>query len=326
MTSVVGVRFKQAGRVYYFDPAGLEFHVGEWVVVDSPRGPALAQVVIAPDQVISSGITEPLKPVTRKATQEDIEQASDIRLREREALAKCGELAREMNLPMKVIAADCDLEANHVTIFFRSEERVDFRELVKRLGGVLKMRVELRQTGPRDGAKLIGGMGRCGRPLCCATFLTELAPVSIKMAKEQSLPLNPTKISGVCGRLLCCLNYEVDFYRSIREKMPAPGQKVSTSLGEVTVVETSPLRETVLVETESGATAELSLEQVRPPAQPAARRAAGEEPGVEGKPSAGEKPAAQQGPQRRRRRPRRKRKGAATPAGEAPQRPPAQSS
>lgn len=207
--------------MYYFDPGTIELHVGDWVVVESVRGRALAQVVIAPGQVLASQITEPLKPVVRKATQDDVELASDLQQKEREALRKAEAMVSEMNLPMKVVYAECNLEANHVTIFFRAEERVDFRDLVKRLSTALKMRVELRQAGPRDAAKLLGGMGRCGRTLCCATFLTELMPVSIRMAKEQDLPLNPTKISGVCGRLLCCLSYEVDSYRAAKAEKKA---------------------------------------------------------------------------------------------------------
>jgi cell fate regulator YaaT (PSP1 superfamily) len=163
---------------------------------------------------------------------------------------------------MKLISAEYNLDGNHLSFFFSAEERVDFRELVRELTGRFKIRVELRQVGPRDGAKLIGGFGRCGRPLCCMSFLGEFAPVSVKMAKEQNLPLNPMKISGTCGRLLCCLVYENEQYRNMKEKMPKEGQQVSTPMGVVSVVGSNPLKETVLVELESKATVELPLSEV----------------------------------------------------------------
>ncbi|MBI2855037.1 MAG: stage 0 sporulation family protein [Chloroflexi bacterium] len=301
MPNVVGVRFKQARRVYYFDPTNIELHVGDWVVVESARGQSLAQVVIAPDQVLASEVTEPLKPVLRKATQEDVERASDIELKEREALLKASELIREMNLPMKMVAAEINLEANHATLFFRSEERVDFRELVRRLGIVLKMRVELRQTGPRDAAKMLGGIGRCGRTLCCATFLSELTPVSIRMAKEQNLPLNPAKISGVCGRLLCCLAFEVETYKALKNKMPSLGQVVGTAEGNAVVVETNPLREAVMVERQDKTRVELPVAELKPREQ------------VEGQPSEEPQPVAVAAveTQKRHRNRRKKKKSAA---------------
>jgi cell fate regulator YaaT (PSP1 superfamily) len=263
MASVVGVRFRRAGNVYYFDPGELDLQPEEWLVVETAHGPALGRVVITPAQVISSGLNESLKPVLRKALLEDVERAGELEKKEQNALEKCGELIKEMNIPMKVIFAESNLSGNYMTIFFRSEERVDFRDLVKQLSNSLKTRVELRQAGPRDAARLLGGIGRCGRVLCCASFLANLDPVSIKMAKDQNLPLNPSKISGVCGRLLCCLNYEVDFYRSMKEKMPSTGRMVATPLGEATVVGINPLKGTVLVRTES-ASDEVPLADIRP--------------------------------------------------------------
>jgi len=307
MPKVVGVRFRQASRVYYFDPGQLTLHVGDWVVVESARGVSMAQVVISPDQVESIDIQEPLKPVLRLATQEDVEKASDVRQKEKEALLRCGAILGEMRLPMKVFAAECDLDANQVTLFFRAEERVDFRDLVKRLGSDLKMRVELRQTGPRDAAKLVGGMGRCGRTLCCATFLTELAPVSIKMAKEQNLPLNPTKISGVCGRLLCCLSYEVSSYRALKKEMPPIGATVVTPGGPAVVVGTNLLREMVHVKTPKDAILDFKVAEIQV-VEEAAEAVAQTTTSQEQKPSTTEG-------QKKRRRSRRRKK----PAGAAAQ-------
>lgn len=262
MVDIVGVRYKRAGRIYYFDPAGIDLAVGDYVVVETSRGLELGQVVIAPTQVLASEVAKPLRSVVRKATEEDRERARKLEAKEAEALAECGQLVEKLELPMKLITAQYNLEDSRLTIYFSAEGRVDFRELVRQLSGRLKIRVELRQVGPRDGAKLIGGFGRCGRPLCCGTFLSEFEPVSIKMAKEQDLPLNPAKISGVCGRLLCCLGYEYQQYRSMKEKLPREGQQVATPMGRATVVGGNPLEETVLVELEGGASAEIALGEI----------------------------------------------------------------
>ena len=262
MADVVGVRFKRTGKVYYFDPSDIELKVGDRVVVETTRGPELGQVVIAPSQVLAREVTKPLKPVVRKADIEDIEQADKIKQKEDEALAECTELVAKLKLPMKVISAEYNLDGSRLTIFFSAEGRVDFRELVRELSHRLKVRVEMRQVGPRDEAKLLGGFGRCGRPLCCASFLSEFSPVSIRMAKEQELPLNPMKISGICGRLLCCLGYEFEQYRIMREKMPKEGQRIKTAMGVASVVGGNPLEGTVLVEMEGGARVELSLDEI----------------------------------------------------------------
>jgi cell fate regulator YaaT (PSP1 superfamily) len=262
MADIVGVRFKRAGRIYYFDPSGIDLEVDDYVVVKTVHGLELGQVVISPKQVLTSELTEPLKAVVRKAEPEDIERIHELADKEREAIAECAKLVTKLNLPMKLISAEYSLEGNHLTIFFSAEERVDFRELVRELSSRFKIRVELRQVGPRDKAKIIGGFGRCGRSLCCESFLGEFAPVSIKMAKDQNLPLNPLKISGACGRLLCCLVYENEQYRDIKEKMPKEGQIVSTPMGEASVIGTNPVKETVLVELESKASVELPLTEV----------------------------------------------------------------
>ncbi len=281
MDKIVGVRFKKVREVYYFDPAGIDLEVNDYVVVETTRGLELAHVVIAPKQVVASAVTKPLKPIVRKAEPEDIRRVQELETKEREALVECGKLVEKLNLPMKLLSAEYDFDGKRVTIYFRADERVDFRDLVRELAGYLKARVELRQTRPRDEAKLLGGCGRCGRPLCCASFLTEFVPVSIKMAKVQNLPLNPMKISGVCGRLMCCLAYESDLYQAMKEKLPRDGQWVSTLTGQGKVVGSNPLKETVLVELEeSQATVELPLNEItvikpqsppEPPPQPAAR-------------------------------------------------------
>jgi len=262
VAEIVGVRFKRAGRVYYFDPAGIELEVNDWVVVKTTRGLELGYVVISPKQVLDSDVTGPLKSVVRKADPEDIKRAQEFESKSREALAKCDELIAKLHLPMKLLSAEYDLSGKRLTFFFSAAERVDFRELVRELTNQFKVRVDLRQVGPRDETKLLGGFGRCGRPLCCMSFLSEFAPVSIKMAKEQDLPLNPVKIAGICGRLMCCLGYESELYHAMRGKLPKQKQRVSTPMGAASVVGANPLKETVLVELESGATVELPLSEI----------------------------------------------------------------
>lgn len=272
MSEVVGIRFKRAGRVYYFDPAGIGLEVDDCVVVETTRGLELGQVVIAPKQVLASEIEGTLKPVVRKAEPEDIERAAEFAAKEKEALVECGRLIGKLNLPMKLLSAEYNLDGSRLSFFFSAEGRVDFRELVKELVSRFRVKVELRQVGPRDETKLLGGFGPCGRPLCCMSFLSEFAPVSIRMAKDQSLPLNPMKISGICGRLLCCLVYENEQYREMKDKLPKLGQRVSTSAGPASVVGANPLKGTVLVEVESGAVVELPLNEVSPVAEAPARK------------------------------------------------------
>ena len=262
MTEVVGVRFKSTTKIYYFDPSGIELQPGDGVVVETARGLELGQVVKAPFEVPDDEVTQPLKPVVRRADDEDIERADKLKQSEAGALTECDKLVAKLGLPMKLISAEYSLDGSRLTVFFTAEGRVDFRELVRGLSRNLKARVELRQVGPRDEAKLIGGFGRCGRHLCCASFLTEFSPVSIKMAKEQQLPLNPMKISGICGRLLCCLGYEYEQYRVIRRKMPKKGQRVSTARGVAFIVGTNPLKETVMVELEGGVRVEMPVGEV----------------------------------------------------------------
>jgi len=262
MADIVGLRFQKAGRIYYFDPAGTDLAVNDYVVVKTTRGLELGQVVIAPTQVLDSELSEPLKPVARKAEPEDINRHQELERKSIEALAECSKLIDKIQLPMKLLSARYNLTGNRLTFFFSAAERIDFRELVRELTKRLKVRVELRQVGPRDEAKLVGGCGRCGRPLCCNSFLSEFAPVSIRMAKDQDLSLNPMKISGVCGRLMCCLDYESELYHLMREKLPKKGQPVLTQMGAATVTGGNPLKETVTVELDSGATVELPLNEI----------------------------------------------------------------
>lgn len=262
MAEIVGIRFKKAGKVYYFDPAGIDLKVDDYIVVETTRGIELGYVVIAPKQVLVNEITTPLKPVIRKAEEDDIEHAQEIASKEEEVLTECGKLIEKLNLPMKLLSAEYNLDESRLTFFFSAEERVDFRELVRKLTNRFKTRVELRQIGPRDEAKLVGGLGKCGRPLCCESFLSEFAPVSIKMAKEQDLSLNPMKISGLCGRLLCCLGYESEQYQAMKKKLPKEGQQVSTPMGMARVIGSNPLKEVISVELENQTVVELPLSEI----------------------------------------------------------------
>jgi cell fate regulator YaaT (PSP1 superfamily) len=263
MPDIVGVRFKRAGKVYYFGPAGVNLKVYDYVVVQTAKGIELGQVTIAPKQVLASELTAELKPIVRRASEDDIKRAQDFATKEDNAMAECSKLITRLKLPMKLVSAEYNLDGSRLTFYFTAEERVDFRELVRELTGVFKTRIELRQIGPRDQAKLVGGLGRCGRGLCCGSFLTEFSPVSIKMAKEQDLPLDPMKISGVCGRLQCCLSYESAQYREAKASMPRKGQRVESPSGNGTVIGVSPLKDTVLVQLESGADAEFPVSQVK---------------------------------------------------------------
>jgi len=262
MAEIVGVRFKRAGKVYYFDPAGIDLEINDNVVVETTRGLELGQVTISPKQVLESDLEKPLKPVVRKAEPEDIKRAEGFSAKESEALTECTKLVEKFNLPMKLLSAEYNLDGSRLTLYFSAAERVDFRDLVRELAKRLKVRVEMRQTGPRDEARLVGGCGRCGRQLCCVSFLSEFSPVAMRMAKDQGLPLNPMKISGVCGRLMCCLGYENEQYQIMKKRLPKNGQKISTATGEAKVIGSNPLKETVLVEFESEATAELPLSEI----------------------------------------------------------------
>ena len=208
MIKVVGVRFKKAGKIYYFDPSDLNVKKGDFVVVETARGIEFGECVIGIKEILETDIVAPLKSVIRIAEEEDINKHKDNKVKEKDALEICLKKIEEHGLNMKLIDVEYTFDNNKVIFYFTADGRVDFRELVKDLATIFKTRIELRQIGVRDEAKMLGGLGPCGRPLCCSTFLGDFASVSIKMAKEQNLSLNPTKISGICGRLMCCLNYE----------------------------------------------------------------------------------------------------------------------
>ena len=228
---VIGVRFRTAGKIYYFAPLEFTIKRNDHVIVETARGIEFGTVVMPPKEVEDEKVVQPLKPVLRLATQKDIEQEAANRKKEKEAFRICLEKIRKHNLEMKLIDAEYTFDNNKVLFYFTADGRIDFRELVKDLAAVFKTRIELRQIGVRDETKIIGGIGICGRPLCCHTYLSEFAPVSIKMAKEQNLSLNPTKISGVCGRLMCCLNNEENIYEELNRKLPNVGDFVTTDDG-----------------------------------------------------------------------------------------------
>lgn len=231
MIRVIGVRFRTAGKVYYFDPGKLNIKRNDHVIVETARGIEYGTVVGDPKEEPEDKVVQPLKAVLRVATPKDDEQEAGNKLKEKEAFKICMEKIRKHNLQMKLIDAEYTFDNNKVLFYFTADGRIDFRELVKDLASVFKTRIELRQIGVRDETKILGGIGICGRPLCCHTHLSEFAPVSIKMAKEQNLSLNPTKISGVCGRLMCCLKNEEETYQVLNSKLPNSGDYVTTSDG-----------------------------------------------------------------------------------------------
>lgn len=231
MTKVIGVRFRQAGKIYFFAPGKLHIKKGDKVIVETARGVEFGSVAVAPKEVPDEEIMQPLKSVIRVATEEDKRNEEKNREKEKEAYDICLEKIRKHDLDMKLINAEYTFDNNKVLFYFTADGRIDFRELVKDLAAVFRTRIELRQIGVRDETKTKGGIGICGRPLCCHTYLSEFAPVSIKMAKEQNLSLNPTKISGVCGRLMCCLTNEEETYEELNSHLPGNGDHVTTPEG-----------------------------------------------------------------------------------------------
>lgn len=251
MINIIGVRFKPAGKTYYFDPLDLEINKGDNVIVETSRGIEYGHVVIGKKQVSENSIKKPLKSVIRMATEEDDKHNADNREKEKEAFNICLEKIKQHGLEMKLIEAEYTFDGNKVLFYFTAEGRVDFRELVKDLATVFRTRIELRQIGVRDESKTIGSIGACGRSLCCSQFLDEFVPVSIKMAKEQGLSLNPTKISGACGRLMCCLKYEQDMYEELLKIAPKQGAAVKTPDGEGVVEHVNLLKKMVKVKLDS---------------------------------------------------------------------------
>lgn len=247
-TRIAGIRFRNAGKVFYFRAAGLRLEPGEYVVVESARGPELGKVVIAPDQVIVNELNlDDLKPILRLATEEDISRADSLYDRAQELLPEARRFADDAGFPGRIDQAEFTLDGRRLTLSFGSEERIDYRDFVRKVAEHFNVRVDMRQVGARDRAKLAGGYGVCGRELCCASWLTTFPSISIRMAKDQDLPLNPQKISGLCGRLLCCLSYEDEGYREMRKTLPKIGQRVSTPTGEGRVVAVNILRRQVTI-------------------------------------------------------------------------------
>jgi cell fate regulator YaaT (PSP1 superfamily) len=262
MVKVIGVRFKKAGKIYYFDPDDIEIEKGQNAIVETARGIEFGEVVVGPKNVSEEEIVSPLKKVLRVATQEDEIKNKENKEKEINAFDICLKKIEEHGLEMKLIDVEYTFDNNKVIFYFTADGRVDFRELVKDLASIFRTRIELRQIGVRDEAKMVGGMGPCGITLCCSTWLGEFEPVSIKMAKDQELSLNPSKISGICGRLLCCLRYEHESYLELIEGLPNQGEKVETPDGPGIVVDTSILLESVkvrLIENESKDQGELNL-------------------------------------------------------------------
>ncbi len=239
MKTIIGVRFRKAGKIYYFEPNGLEVEVGQHVIVETSRGVEYGTVVLSPREVSDEAISSPLKPVIRLATEEDDATEAANKEKEKEAMAICREKIAKHELEMRLLDCEYTFDGNKVLFYFTADGRVDFRELVKDLAAVFRIRIELRQIGVRDETKIVGGIGICGRALCCHTYLADFAPVSIRMAKEQNLSLNPTKISGVCGRLMCCLKNEEEAYEELNSNLPNIGDRVTTNdglQGEVSAV------------------------------------------------------------------------------------------
>ena len=259
MIKVIGVRFKKAGKIYYFDPAGLDIEKGNFVVVETARGIEFGECVIGLKEINENDVIAPLK----SATGSDIEKHNQNKEKEKDAFSICLKKIAEHKLTMKLIDVEYTFDNNKVIFYFTADGRVDFRELVKDLATIFKTRIELRQIGVRDEAKMLGGLGPCGRPMCCSTFLGDFASVSIKMAKEQNLSLNPTKISGICGRLMCCLNYEQSTYEDIRKRIPKVGSIVKTEGGTGVVVSNNIIKESVKVKLKCKKTEDEVLEDYK---------------------------------------------------------------
>lgn len=258
---IAGVRFRPAGRIHYYDASRFpDLKTGQYVIVETARGKEAGRVVIAPRQVEHSELGETATPIERLADEDDLRQLLQFKSKEREALQRCNAKVEQHRLPMKLVEAEYAYDGSRLTFYFAAEERVDFRALVRDLAGTFHTRIELRQIGARDHAKHLGGLGPCGKALCCSSWLTDFGAVSIKMAKEQSLPLNPNKISGVCGRLMCCLAYENDQYIETRASMPALNTIVQTSSGSGRVVGFNVPRTSIEVELESGTTITIPVE------------------------------------------------------------------
>ena len=247
MVKYIGVRFKKVGKIYYFAPGELDIHCGDKVIVETVRGVECGEVVLADREMEESKLNSPLKTVIRLATKKDFEMIEKNKKKEKEAFAICEEKIRKHGLKMDLVDVECTFDNNKLLFYFTAENRVDFRELVKDLASVFRTRIELRQIGVRDEAKMLGGLGICGQPFCCCRFMGEFQPVSVKMAKEQSLSLNPTKLSGTCGRLMCCLKFESEAYQDLLKTTPKTGAYVKTAEGKGVVTDVNLLTGTLKV-------------------------------------------------------------------------------
>src|SRR5207244_7406123 len=263
IVTIVGIRFRPAGRIYYFDPQGASYSTGQYVIVETSRGVEAGRVVIASKKLPERELSDPLKPVLRLATEDELRMMLSFKSKEKEALVRCAEHVKEHALPMKLVEAEFTFDGSRLTFYFTADERVDFRALVRDLAATFRTRIELRQIGARDQAKLQGGVGMCGKTLCCSSWISDFGVVSIKMAKEQDLPLNPSKISGVCGRLLCCLAYENDTYIQAKQDMPPVGSILDTPSGQGRVVSINVPKSSVEVMLESGVIIQVPLQQER---------------------------------------------------------------
>ncbi len=283
MATVAGVRFKKAGKVYYFDPSQVWPNPGDPVIVETARGLEIGEAVTGAREVSDDQIVAPLKPIVRIATPEDEQHQVWCEQREKEAFQVCLEKVEKLGLEMKLVEVECAFDNSKIIFYFTANGRVDFRELVKELASAFRTRIEMRQIGVRDEAKMLGGLGSCGRPLCCAAFLNDFQPVSIRMAKEQNLSLNPTKISGQCGRLMCCLKYEQENYEKTLKRLPKVGREINTPDGVGTIVDIAVIREKVKVRMrrpdDTFDIVEYDLDAVAPPRKdaPKAAQEGGEE-------------------------------------------------
>ncbi|MDQ2715519.1 MAG: stage 0 sporulation family protein [Chloroflexota bacterium] len=261
VVTIVGIRFRPAGRIYYFDPLGQSYTTGQFVIVETVRGVEAGRVVIASKKMSEIDLSDPLKPVLRLASEDELRMMLSFKSKEKDALVRCAQRVAQHKLPMKLVEAEYTFDGSRLTFYFTSDERVDFRALVRDLAATFRTRIELRQIGARDQAKLQGGVGPCGKTLCCSSWISDFGIISIKMAKEQGLPLNPSKISGVCGRLLCCLSYENENYIQAKQLMPQIGAMLTTPSGPGKVVSINVPKETVEVMLESGVTIQVPINQ-----------------------------------------------------------------
>ena len=257
MYEVIQIRLRDAGKISYYSTNGMKFKAGDYVVVEADRGQDYGQTISEIEVILDSDVSEPLKKVIRKANPWDMHQIDKNKKKIKEVMDTCSKKIQERHLNMKLIDAGFSFDRSKIIFYFTAEGRIDFRDLVKDLASAFKTRIELKQIGVRDEAKMLGGLGPCGRALCCATYLKDFEPVTIKMAKEQNLPLNPTKISGLCGRLMCCLGYEYDTYKNLMKGLPHEGETVKTAKGQGKVISVNAIKRAVTVELEDGSQIEV---------------------------------------------------------------------